>query len=131
MSVYRDRTLVGSRKVQVRGGTQTLEFPQPALKPGFHAYSVQVSAPGDRQPENDRGSAFTVVGGPPRVLVISSNAGEATNVVDGLQSTGIQAVLRQPDQVVPDLSQLERFASIVVVDTPAESAGPGRPAVVT
>jgi uncharacterized membrane protein/NAD(P)H-hydrate repair Nnr-like enzyme with NAD(P)H-hydrate epimerase domain len=123
VSVYRDRTLVGSRQVQVRAGTQTLDFPQPALKPGFHGYSVQVSAPGDRQPENDRGSAFTVVGGRPTVLVISSNAGEATNVVDALQSTGIRAVLRPPDQIVPDLSQLERFASVVVVDTPAELLG--------
>lgn len=124
INLFRDRALVASRQLHMRIGSLSLAFSQPPLSRGFHTYRVQITPRVDTQPGNDSGSAFTIVGGPPRVLVISSNPGEATNVLSALRSTGLAVDFSTPGQVVPALESLQRYASVVIVDTPAEALGP-------
>jgi uncharacterized membrane protein len=58
------------------------------------------------------------------VLVIADQPREATNVLASLKSTGIQADLRAPAKVTPELAYLQRYAAVVLVDMPADSLGP-------
>jgi uncharacterized membrane protein len=124
LDVYRDQTLVLSRREPVRVGEDQYVFAQPPLHPGFHTYRVVITPARDTQPENNTGSAFTSVQGPPRVLVIASARREAANVLTSLRSTGLRADLMLPVAVAPTLSFLQRYAAIVIVDTPADVLGP-------
>jgi uncharacterized membrane protein len=124
LSVYRDHALVISRTEAIRAGETRYTFAQEPLRPGFHTYQVQVAPARDTQPQNNIGSAFTLVAGPPKVLVISPSSREAANVLASLRTTGIQAVFQRPGDVVPTLSSLQRYEALVLVDTPADSLSP-------
>src|SRR5581483_1427213 len=55
----------------------------------------------------------------PQILVIASDANRAANLVAALQSTGVKVDLRPPNQAPAGLEQLNNYAGVVIVDTPA------------
>ncbi len=124
ITIFRDRTLLGSVQEQVHAGTNRYVFQQSPLPSGFYTYQVEITPARDTQPENNQGSAFTTVQSAPRVLIIADQPREASNVLAGLRSTGIQADLRAPGKVSPELTYLQRYAAVVIVDTAADSLGP-------
>lgn len=124
LDVYLDHALLLSRQVRVRIGTNRYTFAQRSLRPGFHSYQIHITPALDTLPQNNTGSASVSVHQAPRVLVIASIPGEARNVLAGLRTTGIHADLRTPDQVSPTLAYLQRYASVVIVDTPADVLSP-------
>ncbi|MBV9282122.1 MAG: VWA domain-containing protein, partial [Chloroflexi bacterium] len=123
LTIIRDRTVVGSWQETVRVGSNRYVFDQSPLAPGFHTYRVEITPVEDTQPENNQGSAFTSVASAPRVLVIAGQPSEAANLMASLKSTDIQADLRTPAQVTPELSYLQRYAGVVIVDTAADVLG--------
>jgi len=124
ITIFRDRTLLGSVQEQVHTGENRYVFQQRPLPSGFYTYQVEITPARDTQPENNQGSAFTTVQSAPRVLIIADQPREASNVLAGLKSTGIQADLRTPSKVTPELTYLQRYAAVVIVDTAADSLGP-------
>lgn len=119
----RDSALIGTRTLTLRSGASSVSLSQGPLKPGFHSYTIHVSATVDTQPQNNVGSGFTIVGGPPRILVIASHPADATDVVADLRSTGLSVRLEQPGNVVPTLDSLQHYSSVVIVDTSADELG--------
>lgn len=123
IDLERDATLVATRSVQLRPGSTVISFPQSPLKMGFHTFTAHVVPAIDTQPQNNVGSGFTIVGGPPRILVVAARPAEASNVVSGLRSSGLVTDMRTPSQTVPSLLWLQRYSSIVIVDTSAQALG--------
>ncbi len=123
LDVFRDRTLVLSKRERLNVGDNTFTFSQPPLTPGFHTYEVHISPAIDSVPQNNTGSAFTSVQGPPRVLIIASDPSKAVDVLRSLHSTGMQASVQRPDSVVPTLGYLQHYAAVVIVDTAADVLG--------
>ncbi|PZR98902.1 MAG: hypothetical protein DLM70_16405 [Chloroflexi bacterium] len=123
LTILRDRTLLGSVQEKVRPGENHYVFQQSPLPSGFYTYEVEITPARDTQPENNQGSAFTSVQSSPRALIITDQPREAVNVLASLKSTGIQADLRTPGKVTPELTFLQRYAAVVIVDTPADSLG--------
>lgn len=123
LDLYRDRSLILSRQELVYAGDNHYAFAEAPLSPGFHSYRVQTTPAVDSQPENNSGSAFTFVQGPPRILVIAASSGEAHNVVASLNSNGILVDVRAPAQVIPSLASLQRYAGVVIVNTAAPLLG--------
>lgn len=124
ITLVRNQSVIGARQVPVHRGENRYVFNQSPLPPGSYTYRVEINPARDTQPENNQGSAFTSVQSAPRVLVITNQPREAANVMASLHSTGIQAVLRAPAGVTPDLATLQRYAAILIVDTPADVLGP-------
>jgi hypothetical protein len=124
VTIFRDRTLLGSVQERVHVGDNRYVFQQNPLRSGFYTYRVEITPARDTQPENNQGSAFTSVQSAPRVLVITDQPREAANVLASLKSTGIQADLLAPAKVTPELAFLQRYAAVVIVDTAADSLGP-------
>jgi uncharacterized membrane protein len=123
LDVFRDRTLVLSKGERLNAGENAFTFSQPPLGPGFHTYAVHISSAVDSVPQNNSGSAFTSVQGPPRVLIIASDPIKAVDVLRSLHSTGIQASVQRPESVVPTLGYLQHYAAVVIVDTAADVLG--------
>jgi hypothetical protein len=70
--LYLNETEMGEQKIQLNAGKNLLTFPQTLENTGFYKYDVQLDAPGDTVPQNNRGIAFATVRGNPRVLIVSS-----------------------------------------------------------
>jgi uncharacterized membrane protein/Mg-chelatase subunit ChlD len=124
LNVLGDHALILSKAVRLRAGSNRFSFQHEPLTPGFHILQAHITAPADREPRNDSGSAFVSVQGAPHVLVIAAVPSEASDVLASLRSTGIAADFQQPQQVSPQLSALERYAAIVIVDTAAAAFDP-------
>jgi uncharacterized membrane protein len=123
LDVFRDHTLVLSKRERLDAGENTFIFSQPPLSPGFHTYGVHITPAVDSVAQNNTGSAFTSVQGPPRVLIISSDLSKAVDVLRSLHSTGMEASAQRPSAVVPTLGYLQRYAAVVIVDTAADVLG--------
>jgi len=123
LDVFRDHSLVLSRAEAVHVGDNQYVFGLGPLRPGFHSFRVDSTAALDTQPQNDSGSAFTSVQGPPRVLLVTASPREAVNVVSSLRSSGTSVDVRSPGQVVPSIAFLQSYAGIVIVDTAAPILG--------
>ncbi len=123
LDLERDAVLIGTRSVRLRPGRTSISIPQKPLKAGFHSFTVHIVPDVDSQPQNNVGSGFTIVGGPPRVLVLAARPGEAANVVSDLRKSGLATDLRTPSQSVASLNWLQRYASTVIVDTSADELG--------
>lgn len=124
LDVFRDHTLVLSKQEHLNAGENTFTFSQPPLSPGFHTYQVHITPAGDALAQNNAGSAFTSVQGPPHVLIITSDPSKAVDVLHSLRSTGMAASVQSPESVVPTLGYLQRYAAVVIVDTAADVLGP-------
>jgi uncharacterized membrane protein len=124
IDVFRDSTLVLSQRVSLRTGSNHFQVRQPPLHPGFHSYQVHIYPATDTLGNNNTGSAVITVQGAPHVLVIAADAHEAANVMASLHTTGIQADLQKPSEVIPTLTYLQRYAGVVIVDTAADELGP-------
>lgn len=124
LDLFRDGSLIESRTIHLPAGTTQLSFDAAPLQPGFHTFSVHIAPSADTLPQNNAGSAYTQVSGPPHVLVITAHRTEARSVMASLRTTGIEASLQSPEEVVPTLAYLQRYAAVVVVDTAVDVLGP-------
>src|SRR5262249_14871490 len=53
--------LLGEQPVQLEAGKNLFSFPQTLTEPNFYSYEVQIEAPGDSVPQNNRAIDFTTV----------------------------------------------------------------------
>jgi uncharacterized membrane protein len=119
LDIYRDNRLILSKPEIVRPGDHRYVFQEPPLTSGFHTFQARIAPKIDSHPQNNSGSAFTIVRGSPRLLVIAAVRSEAATVMASLHATGIHADLMQPQAVPASLSFLERYGAVVIVDTAA------------
>lgn len=124
IDVYRDHALADTRTEAVVIGESQYVFREAALGPGPHLFQVRVTPARDTQPQNNLGSALTTVQGAPRVLVVAAVPLDAANVLRSLNSTGIQTDLQEPARLQPTLAYLQRYAAVVIVNTPAVAFDP-------
>jgi hypothetical protein len=70
-------------------GEQTFSLPLTANEPGFTQYQVQIEPLQDTQTQNNALSAFSIIEGPPQVLVISSQ-GDAVGEASSCRPPAVQ-----------------------------------------
>ncbi|MBK9713679.1 MAG: VWA domain-containing protein [Kouleothrix sp.] len=119
LQVFVDGQLANEQGVTLAPGSTELALRVPAGAAGFQRFEVRLEAQGDSQPQNNRAAAFTEVQGPPRMLLVASDAARAANLQAALESAGVRVDLRAPDQAPAGLAQLSDYAAVVLVDTPA------------
>ncbi len=119
IEIFADGELVASEERQLPAGPTSLSFALPSGEAGFRRFEARVSAPTDQQPLNNRGAAFTLVEGPPRVLLIASEATRTAALASALQAANLRVDQRTPAQVPASPAELRRYAAILLVDLPA------------
>jgi uncharacterized membrane protein len=119
--LYLNETETGEQKIQLNAGKNLLTFPQTLDNTGFYKYDVQLDAPGDTVPQNNRGIAFATVRGNPRVLIVSSDAKKDQPLADALQSGKLEVKLaeRLPDT----LAELQSYDTIFLSNLAAGDIG--------
>jgi Mg-chelatase subunit ChlD len=116
-----DGTLVESRAVRLVQGHNRFGFNLPAPKTGFHRFRAEIEAPADTRPQNNWGAAFTTVYGPPQVLVVEGQPGEAAALTRALEAAGIRSTLTQPAALPGTLPGLAAYDAVILSNVPAKA----------
>lgn len=118
LDFYRDGALFNSRDFTLTPGRQTIVLNEKAGAAGVHRYEARLRAATDAVAENNRATAAVIVDGPPRVLLIEGEPGEAGSLARALRAGALRVDVRAP-QDLPALEDLLAYQSTVLVDVPA------------
>lgn len=125
LRLLHDGQLLNSRIVSLAIGTQRITFSLTASGAGFHRYQVELDPTLDTLPQNNLASGFTVVYGPPRVLIAAETQEEAATLVGALISTGIQATVVTPAHLPVEPAAVSGYDAVVLMDVPADALPDG------
>lgn len=132
IELFADGALVATEDIELAVETTRFTVSIPAGEAGFRRLEARINAPFDTQPLNNRAAAFTQVEGPPRVLLLATQPDRAAPLQAALEASGLRTDLFTPAQAPADAAQLQRYASVALVDIPARSlAQPVQRALVT
>jgi uncharacterized membrane protein len=121
LRVFADQSVVGDETVNLQVGRNEFHFTVPAKGQGFQRYRLQVEPTSDVRVQNNEAAALIEIQGPPRVLLVTTEQGEAIPLRDGLQAANITAEISQPDAIPTDLAGLSAYDSVVLINVPARA----------
>ncbi|MBU1660026.1 MAG: VWA domain-containing protein [Chloroflexi bacterium] len=138
LRVFADGQLIHSQEVTLRNGANRVTIPAQAGESGFRRYSAQIVPDNDTRLQNNQASAFTVVHGPPRVLLVVAPAPEAGTDSNGLESSRnpaealsqalesaqMQVTTLPAGEIPTSLTSLSNYDAVVLVDVPATALPP-------
>ncbi len=129
LTVLAGERVVAQERVHLNPGANTFAVPLTAGEPGFTSFRAYLTPAADIYPQNNSLSAFTLVEGPPRVLVVASSPQQAVGAEGGylqaaLQSAGLDVTDSTPGAIPSDPASLAEYGTVVLVDTPAQSLSP-------
>lgn len=117
--LFGDGKLLATQDVNVQIGANRVAFSLQAEDAGFKRYTAELEAANDTLKQNNTAAAFTVVSGPPRVLVVEGTQGEADNLVNALQSAQVVVERIAPSAVPVELAALANYDAVFLVNVPA------------
>lgn len=116
LQFFADGELVDTLDLEIPVGPQTISLSIENNRSGFHRYEVRLEAEGDAQPINNRAAAFTMVEGPPRILLIATDPARADALYRVFQAAGAQVEIVPPDRAPADQVALKTYTAVVLVD---------------
>lgn len=125
LRLYAGQDLLETRQVSLQAGLNRFTFTVQAGEPGFRRFRVQVVPDADIRLQNNEASAFSVVNGPPQVLLVSSAAQDSQSLGAALESAGMQVHTISPQDLPGSLPELANFEAVVLVNVPAEALPAG------
>jgi uncharacterized membrane protein/Mg-chelatase subunit ChlD len=125
LRVFADGQLIYSQEVALNQGTTRFLIPVEATQPGFHRFRAQIIPDADTLLQNNEFSAFTLVHGPARILVVEGSQGEAANLVAALSASEMEITLTSPANLSTTLPELANYDVIILANVAADSLPTG------
>lgn len=119
LQVLADGELIVTLPVELEPGATSVPIRVAGGAAGFRRYEVRLEAQGDTQPLNNRAAAFTMVQGPPHVLLVTSEPERARALHNALDATGARVTTIPPSQLPTGQVELKGYAAVILVDVPA------------
>jgi len=128
LTVLAGEKVVAQERVHLNPGSNTFAIPLMAGESGFTPFRAYLTPAADIYPQNNVLSAFTLVEGPPRVLIVAEESSpplaEGGHLRAALQAAGLEVEESSPGALVSDPASLAGYAAVVLVNTPAQSLSP-------
>jgi len=128
LTVLEGEKVAAQEQVRLNPGANTFAVPLVAGEPGFVPFRAFLAPAFDIYPQNNGMSAFSVVEGPPRVLIVAhggspplADTTEGEHVLAALRAAGLEVAESTPGALASDPAGLAEYAAVVLVDTPAQS----------
>jgi uncharacterized membrane protein len=121
--LFRNDQLLGEQKVELTSGKNLYTFPQTLTEPGFYSYDVQLDAPGDPVPQNNRATSFTYVRGNPRILLISSDVKSDDVLAAAIRSIGFEVRIGGMEAFPATLAEMQSYDAIFLSNIAAGDLG--------
>lgn len=112
LRIFRNDQLLGEQQIQLNPGKNLFALPQSLTEAGFYNYDVQLDAPDDPVPQNNRASGFAFVRGNPGLLLVSSDPAADLPLRDALQSSGCEVKGGDLTTLPRNLVEMESYDSI-------------------
>lgn len=125
LHVIADGHLISSQEVDLNPGTNRFLIPVESADPGFRRFRAQIIPDADTRLQNNEASAFTVVHGPPRILVVEGTPDEASNLVEALRAAEMEITLITPARLPTTLPELTNYEVVILANVPASSLPSG------
>lgn len=119
LQVYGDGQLIHSQDVRLRADTNRFLVPVEATETGFRRFRAQILPDADTRLQNNAASAFTIVHGPPKVLLVEGEPGDGTNLVKALGSAEMDVTRVPPNQTPATLTELAAYDAVILANVPA------------
>lgn len=111
--------LVETRELDLQEGVNRLQIPVDAGEAGFRRFRVQVSPDVDHRLQNNQADAFTVVHGPPHILLVEGEPGEAENLARALEAAQMRVSSVAPAQLPNTLPELAAYDAVILANVSA------------
>ena len=119
LRVLVDGQLIHSQQVRLQQGANRFRVPVQAQETGFRRFRAQIVPDVDTRLQNNEASAFAVVQGPPRVLLIEGQPGEGEHLARALRGSEMGVDLVAPDRAPAALDGWAAYDAVVLVNVPA------------
>ena len=130
LRVFAEDALVWSEEVSLQPGINTFFVPvkadQLGSDPGaFVRLKAQIIPEADARLQNNEISAFTVVHGPPHILLIEGQAGDAENLARALLAAEMRVDQLSPSEMPTTLPGLAEYDAVILSNVKAGALPPG------
>jgi uncharacterized membrane protein len=125
MRVFGDGEMIHSQNVSLQAGANRFLIPVAAVETGFRRFEAQIVPDIDTWLQNNQASAFTLVHGPPQLLVVEGEPGEGDNLIRALQLAEMEVLAVPPNAFPTALADLAAFDAIVLANVPARALPSG------
>lgn len=119
LELFEGERQLATQAVQLSPGANRFSYTDRARAAGVARLRALVSGQPDTFAQNNSGGATALVAPQPRVLLIESLAGTADQLASALGQAGVQAEVRAPADLPAQLSALDPYEGVVLVDVPA------------
>jgi Mg-chelatase subunit ChlD/uncharacterized membrane protein len=116
LRVLGDGVLISSQDVLLSEGVNRFSIPVEADETGFRRFRAQIIPDDDTRLQNNEASAFTVVHGPPHVLIVEGNPGEGENLAEALRAAQAEVTLQPPERMPTTLPELASYEAVVLAN---------------
>lgn len=123
LKLFRNNQFMDSQKVDLAAGKNLLSFPQSLDAPGFYSYDIQLEAPDDQLPQNNRAVNFTYVRGDPTLLVVSSDLEGDRQLAAALKQSHLDVKLVDISGFPESLAQMQTYDAIFLSNIAAGDLG--------
>nr|WP_052295016.1 VWA domain-containing protein [Oscillochloris trichoides] len=119
VTIFADGQLIVNQEIDLPVGSSEFVVDIDAGQSGFRRFESRIEAPADTQPLNNRAAAFTIVEGPPLILLVAGVPERAAPLQAALRAAGLRVEVIAPTQIPADQTKLRNYAAVVLVDVPA------------
>ena len=123
LRLFRNDQFLGEQQMELTPGKNLYTFPQTLDEAGFYSFDVQLDAPGDALPQNNRASSFTSVRGDPRILVVSTDPGADEPLAAALRDSRLEVKLTDLASFPSTLAEMQSWDAIVLSNVAAGDLG--------
>lgn len=120
LRILADGRLIHSQEVRLQPGDNRFLIPVEADETGFRRFEAQLVPDADTRLQNNQASAFTVIEGPPRVLLVEGQPGEGDNLATALRGAEMEVVVVPPAEIPTTLPELAAYESVILANVAAD-----------
>ena len=121
--LFRDDQYLGEQKVELSAGKNLFTLPDTLPRTGFYKYDVQVDAPGDPLPQNNRAASFATVRGQPRILLVSADPEQDRPLAAALKTPTLEVVLVGTKDFPGTIAEMQSYDAIFISNLAAGDLG--------
>lgn len=119
LRVFGDETMLFEQNVQLQTGQNRFSLQVEASEQGFLRYRAEIVPEIDDRVQNNQADVLVRVDGPPNILLVEGQNGEAELFKNALESAEITADIVTPDTMPTDLTGLSNYEAVVLLNVSA------------
>jgi uncharacterized membrane protein len=124
LRVLADGKLIHSQELRLQPGSRRVVVPIQAEQTGFRRFRAEVVPDADARLQNNQATAFTVVVGPPRVLIVEGGESEADHLAAALRAAEMEVAVVPPGELPTSLPELAAYDGLVLANVARDALPP-------